>query len=296
MVAGHRAILHCGARQDTAAQEAMMSAANAPTGWQLEGDSAHAYEQYLASAFRPWADELIARAGLRRGERVLDVACGTGIVARQAAAVVGTGGRIVGVDVNEDMLRVARAASASGSLPIEWQQGDAEALPFPDRAFDVVFCHQGLVFFPQPAAALAGMRRVLAPAGRAAISSCRAPAFCPTYAILADALDRHVSAAAGRMMRSPFSLWTIAELRRLLVDAGFADVHLTIDVRSLRYPSIEELLRREAASSPLAAALGGVASGVRRALLDDLESALADHVDDDGIVCPVETYCAIARR
>src|SRR5918993_2770365 len=113
--------------------------------WQLEESSAESYERYLVPLFfAPGAQYLIELAALGVGERVLDVACGTGIVARSAAPRVGANGRVVGLDLNEGMLEVARMASSEVHPAIEWQQGDATDMPLRDRAFDVVFCQQGL--------------------------------------------------------------------------------------------------------------------------------------------------------
>jgi len=264
-------------------------------GWQLENNSAEAYERYLATAFSPWADALTAAAGLKAGERALDVACGTGIVARHAARRVGAGGTVVGLDINDAMLTVARAATAGSQPPIEWRQGDAASLPFPDRYFDAVFCEQAMQFFPEPLKALREMRRVLADKGRAAISVCRPIEFCPAYVTLADALGRFAGAEAAAMMRSPFSRWSVAELNALAVEAGFARVGVRIEVASLRYPSAGEFLRREAASSPLAPLVSKLDANVRAELVRELESALADHTDDEGLVCGVESYVVLCR-
>jgi ubiquinone/menaquinone biosynthesis C-methylase UbiE len=264
-------------------------------GWQLESNSAEAYERYLATAFSPWADALTAAAELGAGERALDVACGTGIVARHAARRVGAGGRVVGIDVNPAMLAVARTVAADARPPIEWREGDAACLPFPDRQFDAVFCEQAVQFFSEPSTALREMRRVLADRGRAALSVCRPIEFCPAYATLADALDRFVGAPAGAMMRSPFSRWRAEELKALVAGAGFERVHVRIEVASIRYPSVAEYLRREAASSPLAGLVAALAENVRNDLVRELASALDDHADDDGVVCGVESYVVLAR-
>lgn len=262
-------------------------------GWQLEGNSAEAYERYLAAAFSPWADALTDAAALRPGERALDVACGTGIVARHAARKVGATGRVVGLDVNDAMLAVARTVSAGAQPSIEWRRGDAAQLPFPDRHFDAVFCEQALQFFSEPLQALREMRRVLTEGGRAALSVCRPIAFSPAYVTLAGALDRYAGPDAGAMMRSPFCRWSAGELKTMLGGAGFRHVHVRIEVASLRYPSPGEFLRREAASSPLAGLVGAVDVTRRAELIRELESALADHADDDGVVCGVESYVAL---
>jgi ubiquinone/menaquinone biosynthesis C-methylase UbiE len=269
-----------------------MNQRSVPEGWQLQGSSAQAYEEYLATAFRPWAEELVRLAEVREGDRVLDVACGTGIVARNAAGKVGARGKVVGIDLNEEMLGVAGAVSAA----LEWRVGNAIELPFPDGSFDVAFCQQAIQFFSEPVVALREMRRVLAPGGRAAVSVCRATDYCPTYAILAKALDRYLGPEAGAMMRSPFSSWSLDAFRGLFLDAGFRNLRVTIGVASLRYPSAAEFLRQEAASSPLAGPIGGLSPSKRAELIEHLAEALADHRDDEGILCPLETYVARANR
>ena len=265
-------------------------------GWQLEGAGAEAYERYLASAFSPWARALAELAEIREGDRVLDVACGTGIVARHAAERTGAAGAVVGLDLNEDMLKVARSVSAATRPEIEWRQGSATELPFPDQAFDVVCCEQAIQFFSDPVKALGEMRRVMGPGARAAVSVCRPIEFAPAYAALAGLLERHVGPQAGGMMRSPFCKWSLDELRDLFHAAGFGDVRVRIEVGSLRYPSCAEFLRREAASSPLAGPIRDLGEGARNELIRELEDALRDRVDDDGVVCVVESYVALARR
>jgi hypothetical protein len=150
-------------------------------------------------------------------------------------------------------------------------------------------------FFPEPLKALREMRRVLADGGRAAISVCRPIEFCPAYVRLADALERLAGAEAGAMMRSPFSRWSVAELKALAGGAGFAHVGVRIEVASLRYPSAGEFLRREASSSPLAPLANTLDAKARAELVSELESALADHTDDEGVVCGVESYVVLCR-
>lgn len=264
-------------------------------GWQLQGNSAQAYERYLATAFSPWAEALVALADAKNGDRVLDVACGTGIVARHAARRVGSAGTVVGIDLNDGMLEVARTAAAGVQPPIEFRHGNASSLPLPAGAFDVVFCEQAIQFFPDPVTAIGEMRRVLTPRGRAAVSVCRPIAFSPAYVAMARALDRYVGPEAGAVMRSPFCTWDVGQLRSLFLQGGFRDVRVRIDVCSLRYPSCEQFLFQEAASSPLAALVGVLDEAVRTDLIAALETALADHVDDAGVVCPIEIYVVLAH-
>lgn len=265
------------------------------SGWQLAGNAAEAYEQYFVPIlFEPWAERLIDMAGVHEGDRVLDVACGTGIVARLAAHRVGEHGTVAGVDLNEGMLAVAEATAVDIRPSIEWRQADASELPFPEGSFDVVFCQQALQFFEDPMAALGEMHRVLAPGGRAVISVWRPLDFQPGYDVLAAALDRHVGAEAGEMMRSPFSAWGIADLHAMADGSMFDGRTVSIELGSVRFPSVEEFIRREVASSPLAEQLVDVA--VREALVDEVGNALQDYTDDTGIVLPLESYVLTAHR
>lgn len=264
-------------------------------GWQLEDSGPEAYERYLVpDLFAPWADDLVKRMALHPGEHVLDVGCGTGIVARRAAQQVGDDGVVVGVDLNEGMLDVARKKSAEMDPAIEWRQGDATDLPFDDGSFDAVVCQQVLQFIPEPEKALREMGRVLAPGGRLGVGVLRSLEYNPAYALLTEALAAHVGGEAAEMMRSPFSAWNASDLRLLVQGSGFETVTTTIEISSMRYPSVEEFLRREAASSPLAGPLGTMAPNARDALLADLEEALAAYVDDHGVVFPLETHVVVA--
>jgi ubiquinone/menaquinone biosynthesis C-methylase UbiE len=266
-------------------------------GWQLAGTSAEAYERYLVPViFSSMAERVLDLAGVQPGDRVLDVGCGTGIVARRAAARVGPRGSVTGLDLNADMLKVARAASEGSTPAIAWQPGDATRLPFEDGSFDVVTSQQALQFMPEPATVVREVRRVLSDRGRVAIAVLRAIHHTPAYGPVADALESHAGPQAGAMMRSPFPAWDREHLRALVSAGGFREVQVRFDIGYVRFPSVEALLRREAASSPLAAALSSLQPSAWAALVGDLESSLSEFLDDDGIVFPIQTFVALARR
>ncbi len=274
------------------------AAAAAPQGgWQLADSSAEAYERYLVPViFAPMAERVLDLVGVQPADRVLDVGCGTGIVARRAARRVGPRGVVTGLDLNRDMLTVARVTSAGSAPPITWKLGDAATLPFDDRSFDAVTCQQALQFLPEPIAALREMRRVLSDRGSAAIAVLRAIHHTPAYGPIADALARHAGAQAGLMMRSPFPSWDREQLRALIVAGGLRDVQIRIDVGFARFPSVEAMVQQEAASSPLATRLASIGPAAWSALVRDLESTLREFRDDDGIVFPMQTFVALARR
>jgi SAM-dependent methyltransferase len=192
------------------------------------------------------------------------------------------------------MLEVAAAA---GTQPaIDWRRGDVAALPLPDGAFDVAFCQQGLQFFPERAAALGELRRVLAPAGRVAIAVWRTIEHNPAFMVLTEALERHAGADAADVLRSPFAAGDPEPLRDLLSGAGFRDPHLAIGILAVRFPSVEEFLRQEAAASPLAEHVEKLDASSLAGLLDDLRVVLGPHRDDGGVAFPMQTWLIMARR
>jgi ubiquinone/menaquinone biosynthesis C-methylase UbiE len=261
-------------------------------GWQVEESAAEAYERYLVPAIAAaWARELVDLAAPRPGERALDVACGTGIVARTLAGRPGAG-PVTGLDVNPAMLAVAREAGRG--LGIEWVEGSAEALPFAERSFDLVLCQAALMFFPDPAAALGEMHRVLGRGGRVALGVPRALEHQPAYACLAAALGEHASPAAAEMTRSIFSLGAADELRSLLAAAGFREIRARISVGAIRYPSFRELVRREAAISPLADGLLRLPAARLEAVASRVAEAMAGYEDDFGVALPIEAHVLTA--
>src|SRR5580693_7393464 len=115
----------------------------------------------------PCAARLVKRAGVRAGQRVLDVACGTGVVSVTAARL---GAKVTGLDLTPELLDRARHNSKVANVEVEWREGDVEKLPFDDAAFDVVLSQFGHIFAPRPHLAIAEMLRVLKPGGTIAFS------------------------------------------------------------------------------------------------------------------------------
>src|SRR5262245_28184379 len=144
-----------------------------------DADAATGYQDMLVPALmQEWAPRVAAAAGIRPGDRVLDVACGTGVLTAEAARRAGPSGAVIGLDLSDEMLAVAARLHPT----LRWQQGSGHALPFPDRSFDAVVSQFGLMFFPDPVAGLREMRRVLVPVGRLGVAVWGSLADTPAYA------------------------------------------------------------------------------------------------------------------
>jgi len=268
--------------------------------YQLEGSAAELYERHLVPAITAlWATDLIEHAALRPGGRILDLACGTGIVARLAAERIRVG-RIVGVDINTRMLAVARARSTGAARWVEWLEASALALPFRDESFDLIFCQLGLQFFPDKPLALREMRRVLMGAGRVALSVFSGIERTPAANALADALDHNLGVGASQTKRSEHGLCDQGELSDLVTGAGFHDLTIRVVTQTIRFASAGEYVRLQLSATPMAALLEGM-EGPRRqeklaAITTDLMRSLHIRSDTAELVFPQEAYVVFATK
>jgi ubiquinone/menaquinone biosynthesis C-methylase UbiE len=205
------------------------------------------YERFFVPVIgRPLAVDLVEQADLQVRQNVLDVACGTGIVARLAYEKVGTDGCVSGLDINPGMLAVARSVSEF----IDWHEAGAEAIPIPEDTFNVVFCQMGLQFMEDKAAALKEMRRVLAPGGYLFINV-PGPIAEP-FVLMADALKNYIGEKAAGFVSSVFSLYDSDEIKELASRAGFRNIQINTYKKELHLPKIEEFLWQYIQSTPLA--------------------------------------------
>ena len=256
------------------------------------GNAAEQYERdFVPVIGEPFAIDLIEEAGLRAGERVLDVACGTGIVSRLAAARVGARGRVAGVDMNPAMLAVARRV-ATGPAAMRWFETTAEAMPLPDASFDVAFCQLGLQFIPDKRAAASEIRRVLVPGGRACVS---VPTPTRFFDAFEQALQRRIPAAAP-FVRMVFSMHDAQELERLLTSAGFTDVNVRAYTKAIHLPPPAEFLQEYIGCTPLADMVGGADADTRAALEREVVDAWQPWVRDGGMTCEQGMLVATLRR
>jgi ubiquinone/menaquinone biosynthesis C-methylase UbiE len=275
-------------------EEAVSTSTTAVSFKQYGGNAAENYERYFVPTIgMPFASALLDAAGLRRGERVLDVACGTGVVTRLAAERVGLNGAVAGLDINPSMLAVARSVPSSGAA-IEWHEASAESLPLADGSFDVVLSSLGLQFMADKASALREMRRVLAPDGRLAIATVGPTP--PLFAILEQALARHVKPEVAAFMRAVFSLHEPHELEKLTSGAGFRDAEVRSKALSLTLPGPGEFLWQYVHSTPLAAAVAQIDDVDRAALERDVVAGWRSFVKDGTLADDVSVVLTTARK
>ena len=250
--------------------------------WQLDGSAPELYERYLVPAITvKWAADLVERAGVRAEEKVLDVACGTGIVARLASHRTGRG-RVTGLDLNKGMLAVARTVPG-GDGTIEFIEGSALDLPFAAGAFDVVLCQLGLQFFPDQKKALREMRRVLLPGGRLAVSVYSPIEKTPGAHAFVQALDHVFGSEASRIKRGEHSFAAARDLEELLRDAAFEDVKVDTVVQRIAFPSVLDYVRFQLLATPKAALLGDRPESERQALINEVASQVE--------ACPILRCC-----
>ena len=265
------------------------------SGFQLSGNAPEAYEGYVVPAFMgEWAEDLAKAARLQPGESVLDVACGTGTVTRHAASLTGPSGKTVGLDVNPGMVEAARRQAAPDGVTITFHEASATEMPFPDDTFDVIVCQQGLQFMPNRPAALSEMARVLKPSGRLALSVWRPLDRQPFHRAWQAAQRNYL----GNDFVPPGAAWTLGnpeEVRQLVSEAGFHNVHIRLQILQIRYPSPEQFILGFMQSTPTASAIAALGESSRKAMVQEIVEALEPYIDDDGIAAPMECNVVTAR-
>ena len=248
--------------------------------------------------FRPWTADLLDRAEPKPDERVLDVACGTGIVARTIAHRLAGDVQLVGIDLSPAMIDVARATAAREDVAIEWHVGSADAMPFTDASFDLAVIQQGLQFFSDKGAALRELSRVLAPGGRVVAATWTDSRNNPLNQVLGEVIERHLGTPA---LHLPFSLGDPEQLHSLFAEAGFDAISVERVTRTVRFPMPEKFVDLGLASASAAVpALQGMDAGERAALIQivrsDMVVPLRTFTKGDEVESPMEAHITVAYK
>jgi SAM-dependent methyltransferase len=253
-----------------------------------------AYDRYIGRWSRLFLPALCAAACIGEEHKVLDVASGTGEAALAVLPMIGSSGVVVGVDISMPMVETASTRMAG--RPYLAVAGDAEALPFASASFDVVVCQLGLMFFPNPALALAEWRRVLQDDGRVAACVIGSPERAPMWGILADVLGRHLPDQAEALHMS-FALGDGDRLRQLFIGAGLHDVHILLETRRGTFASFDDYWTPiEEGTGQIPQAYLALPASTRRLVRAEVRSRLSPFERDGEYTMSVDMLLATGRR
>ncbi|GAA3160747.1 methyltransferase domain-containing protein [Blastococcus jejuensis] len=258
--------------------------------FQVSVEAAEQYEaRFVPAIFAEWAPLLCDIAGVRTGQAVLDVACGTGIAARTAAERVGPTGRVTGVDLNEGMLAVARRVRPD----LEWRQGDVAALPFADGSFDVALCQMALMFFPDQLAALREMVRVARPGGVVALAVPASLDAQPAYGPFVDMAVRAAGSQAASLLGAYWACGDLVVLSDLVASARLEVTDTWTHLGTAAFDSPGQLAATEVEGSPL---VDRISADVYARIRAGAEDVLAPFVGPTGrLDAPLRGHLVAAR-
>lgn len=258
------------------------------------GSAAENYERYFVPAIAtPVSVELLRTADLQTGERVLDVACGTGLVARRAAARVGPTGSVDAVDISPEMIEVAKRV-LPGESGVRWRVGDAGALGDGDDSYDVVLCQMGLMFMEDRTRALREMRRVLVPAGRIVVNT--PGRIQPVFEHMEKAIVDHISPELGGFVRAVFSMHDPDAVATLLRDAGLEDVSAKESAATLRLPAPAPFLWQYVNLTPMSTFVGQASDAAQTAMEQAFVDACRPYLTDGALVVEQPMVIATGRK
>lgn len=259
--------------------------------FQLSVEAAELYEaEFVPSLFAEWAPHVVDAAGIAPGQAVLDVACGTGVVTREAAERLAGRGRVVGLDLNEGMLAVARRLRPD----IEWRQGDAAKLPFRDASFDAVLCQASLMFLPDRASAVREMARVVTGEGSVAVHVWSSLDSQPGYGPFIEVAARHAGPQAINLLSSYWALGELDLVAALFEAAGLEITATRTRLGTARFDSIDSMVKTEVESTPL---MNRISPHVYRRIVEDSHDALRSFITGTGRAeIPIEGHVITARK
>jgi ubiquinone/menaquinone biosynthesis C-methylase UbiE len=255
-------------------------------GWDLAADD---YEPLWGRQLAGVQDGLLAAVALAPGEKVLDLACGTGQVSLRAAAAVGGQGHVVGVDLSQRMVEAAQRQAAPNT---RFLRMDAQQLALPDASFDVVLCSLGLMYLPEPAQALREMHRVLRPGGRLGLSVWGERSRCG-WASLFEIVDAEVSSEVCPLF---FGLGREGALARLCGDQGLREIHDQRQAATLRYADGAEACGAAFVGGPVALAWSRFSPSTRERVRERYLDRLVAWRDGEGYRVPAEFVIVTAVK
>jgi ubiquinone/menaquinone biosynthesis C-methylase UbiE len=258
---------------------------NETSGFQVASDAPRFYESQVGRFMAPFVDALVS-ATVRRGDAVLDIACGTGFATRAAGLAAGRGARVEGADVNPGMVAHARSVPGGSGADLRWCEASALDLPYGDGEFDAVICQQGLQFFPDPAGGIREMLRVTRPGGRVGVTVWSPPEGSPYLDLGLKMLVRHGGDDQGE--------WTTTEpqLRAWFGDAGVHDLAVDLVAVDVDLPGVQSYVPDHLRALPWSAEFFKLSTEQQVSAINQLDEDLAGFRTDDGIRVPFSSYLA----
>ncbi|MEO0561148.1 MAG: methyltransferase domain-containing protein [Chloroflexota bacterium] len=259
--------------------------------WQLSSEAAVQYEQvlvkYILGAF---AVGLVEWASLEGGVTVVDVGCGTGAAARHAATKVGSSGQVIGVDVNAEMLNVARSLPAVDGAAIEWRQENAYEMSLEDSSVNAVLCAQVLQFIPEKVKALREMRRVIRDDGAVYVSLWSGIGDSPYFDGLVATIAEHINPDTAAGLGAAFGLSDLDAITSLFTEARFANVVTDASTITLKLPPLENFIPQHIRATPMGIAYDKADAATQAAIVTSLTERLMPYVTKDGAEIPFRSY------
>jgi ubiquinone/menaquinone biosynthesis C-methylase UbiE len=257
-------------------------------GW---NKAAASYESFWSLQLRPAQDLMLSLAALGPGERVLDVACGTGLVTFRAADAVGSNGFVAASDISEDLVASVAAAAAARGLIGDFRRMDAESLDHPDARFDAVLCGLGLMYVAEPPNAMREMRRVLQPGGRAAAVVWGARQNCG-WAEIFPIVERRTASDVCPMF---FALGTGSTMANGFRAAGFTDVREERISVPIVFPSAEAAIGAAFIGGPVALAHSRFDGPTRESAYAEYLESIEMHRQGEAYHVPGEFVAVVGR-
>ena len=262
--------------------------------YQLTGKAVEVYEfQKVKAIFRPLAEATLQNVTINENDSVLDVACGTGIMNRVIGEQFPSLNSIVGVDLNPTMIEMAKKLTSDQQERFKWHQSDVVSLPFEDKLFTLVFCQQGLQFFPDKPKAIQEIRRVIKPNGRLVLTVWSA--ISPFFMALAESLDMHIGSETAQKSLAPFAFRDEQVIRDIVTGAGFIEASMTTITILRNIDPANISIPKEIAANPIGSTVAAQEQDVVNRIIKQVEMAIEPYRTDTGYAIPQETFLLQAR-
>jgi len=261
-------------------------------------DAAQVYEDIMVPAiYDRWATFVVDLVAPRRGDRALDVACGTGVVTRLLASRITSVGEVTGLDCDAAMLAVARnAARGKTKMLLTWEETTVTTIPYPEESFDIVTCQQGLPYFPNKATALHELYRVLAPGGRLGMMCWQSIDQSPGFERFAGIMELFGGQDAGNLVREAFSMNNPDEIHHLMMQARFRNIHVERASGYAHFRSIDDMFKVQVLTVGLASYLQPLQPEARKQMYAMLTNALQPYINEHGLIFPMGAFLISGKK